>query len=70
MAAKPGPIPRQRAGAPPRVCYTVREVCAATGMPYRTVLNLIKTGRLRAITGIKTYVIPKAALEEFLEQAS
>lgn len=70
MAAKPGPIPRQRAGSPPRLGYTVREVSASTGLPYRTVLDLIKAGRLRAIKGIKSYVVPKRALEEFLEQAS
>ena len=70
MAAKPGPIPRQRAGAPPRVAYTVREVAASTGLGYREVLALIKSGRLRAVKGTKCFTIPKTALEEFIEQAS
>jgi excisionase family DNA binding protein len=64
------PTPRQRPGAPPRVAYTVREVSASTGLGYRTVLALIKSGRLRAIKGTKSYVVPKAALDEFIEQAS
>jgi excisionase family DNA binding protein len=64
------PIPRQRPGAPPRVAYTVREVSASTGLPYRSVLALIRSGRLRATKGTKSYVVPVKALQEFLEQAS
>lgn len=60
-----------RTDAPlPRTAYTVREVAASMGRSYKFVLALIHNKQLRAIPAGQQYLIPVAALDEFLSSAT
>ncbi|WP_103381939.1 helix-turn-helix domain-containing protein [Pseudonocardia dioxanivorans] len=62
-----GPRTRSRStGAPPRTGYTVAEVAASLSVPYKTALRLVREKRLRAIWTGHAYVVPVAALDEYL----
>lgn len=57
-------------GALPRVAFTPREVAASIGRPYKRVLEMLHSGELRHRKVGQHYIIPKTALDEWLEQAS
>lgn len=46
----------------PRCGLTVREVAQIWSLPYRRILNEIKDGRVRVISGGRDYVIPVSEL--------
>lgn len=47
--------------------HTVKELCALLGRERHAVCRLIQSGRLRAIPGVKPYIVPKAEFEDFLK---
>lgn len=58
------------AKAPTRVSWRPREVADMTGIEYTRVLELIHTGRLRAIKDGRLHVIPDDELKRFLADDS
>jgi len=50
----------------PRLAFRPREVAESLGMSYDRVLELIHEGRLRAKKEGQHYVIPRAAIEDYL----
>lgn len=50
----------------PRAAWTVAEVAERTGMPESRVRALIRGRKLRAIQTGQRYIVPVAALDEFL----
>jgi len=55
--------------APNREALTAREVADRLAMPYKSVLRLIKQGQIRARFTGRQYVVPVAALEDYLAGA-
>lgn len=58
-----------RKDAPPRTAWTVAEVATSTGLHPDTVRKLIHEGRLRAIRAGARFIVPVAALDEYLASA-
>lgn len=58
--------PSRVADAPPRVAYTVRETADMLRMPYKAALRLIHEKRLHAVWTGRQYVVPVAAVDDFL----
>lgn len=49
-----------------RQAWTPAEVAERLGQPYRTIMRLIATGKLRAVKPGKSYAVPTEALAEYL----
>ncbi|MGI5873946.1 MAG: helix-turn-helix domain-containing protein [Bacillota bacterium] len=47
--------------------YTIREILDRIPLSYAFVMDLIKTGKLRAVKVGRQYVIPKGEFERFME---
>lgn len=54
----------------PRTAYTVPQVADSLQIPYKAALRLIREQRIRSIWTGRQYVVPVAALDEFLAAAS
>lgn len=50
----------------PRLAYTVAEVAAALNLPIYTVRRLIRDEHIRARWTGRQYVIPRAAIDDYL----
>lgn len=51
----------------PRLAHSPREVAAALGVGEKTVIRLIEAKKLVAVRAGRRYLVPKKALEAFLE---
>jgi hypothetical protein len=49
--------------APPRISYRLKELAAAAGIPYRTVLHQVVTGKIPSMTFGSIRVIPASYVE-------
>lgn len=45
----------------PRTCLTPKEVEHVTGIPYRHILDAIEAGRVKVITGGRSYILPPSS---------
>ena len=53
----------------PKICYSIREACAATSLGRTTLYSLIGDGRLRAVHVGGRTLIPREALLALLADA-
>ena len=51
-----------------KLAYRPIEAATTLGMHVQTVRSLVKSGRLRAVRVGRRLVIPRSAIEEFLEE--
>ena len=52
--------------APPRLAYSMRETSKIIGVNYQTVYRLLKRGKLRSSSALRTKLIPHSEIERFL----
>jgi len=62
--------PHEPSNRLPRTAFTVREVAESWGVPYIRVLELVQTGRLRAVRTGQRYLVPRTAIDDYLAAAS
>lgn len=53
----------------PRMALTTKEAAEVTGVKYREILKMINAGRIKMITGGRSYIIPVDQLDEILAWA-
>ena len=66
------PKPNQAASGQtlPRLAYTMDETAKILGVSYITIHRLLKRGKLRASTALRSKLIPAAEIERFLKDTT
>lgn len=54
----------------PRLAYTMAETAQMLGVSYITVFRLLKRGKLRASTALRSKVIARTEIERFLRETT
>lgn len=49
--------------------WRTQQAAKRLNIPYRTLMNLIHAGRLRTVPAGRYYLVPEAAIQEFLDGA-
>ena len=68
VAVSDNPAQTDKVGVP-KLAYSMTETAEALGVSYITVHRLLKRGKLRASSAIRTKVIPAKELDRFLSES-